>query len=191
MDQPNPSPAVEALLAQSRGGDRAAAGQLFEVLYGELRRRAQAILHGSTEVTLQPTVLVHEAWLRLVPRRGAAFQDRMHFLRVAAQAMRSVLVDHARARGADKRGGDRDRLPFDVLLSIYEDRAVDLLALDEGLRELERLDEQLSRVVEMRFFGGYEIAAIGEVLGVSASTVDRAWRTARSWLRARLEEREE
>lgn len=183
-----PSPNVDTLLTQSRGGDRAAAGQLFELLYGELRERAQVMLRGGGGVTLQPTLLVHEAWLRLVPGRTTEFENRMHFLRVAAHAMRSVLVDHARARAADKRGGDLERVPFDALLSIYEDRAVDMVGLDEALSQLTEIDEQMARVVELRFFGGLEVKEIGAVLGVSPSTVDRSWRIARAWLRTRLEE---
>lgn len=190
METPSPEPAtVTSLLARARAGEGGAASQLFDLLYGELRARAHAILGGAGGATLQPTVLVHEAWLKLVPGKQQDIQDRAHFLRLCATAMRSVLVDHARARKADKRGGDRRRVPIDDLCAVYQDRAVDILALDDALRRLGELDEQLPRVVELRFFAGLDVAAVAEVMAVSPSTVERAWRTARTWLRAELADR--
>jgi RNA polymerase sigma factor (TIGR02999 family) len=190
--EPTPTPKPDAdtvtnLLALVSTGDDAAASRLFGLLYGELRERARGILRNQN-ATLQPTALVHEAWLRLVPGKQQPLNDRGHFLRLAAKAMRSVLVDHVRARGADKRGGSRNRVAFDEVCSLYEDRAVDLLTLDEALTKLHVLDDQLLQIVELRFFAGLELDAIAEVLGVSRSTVDRGWRTARTWLRATLGE---
>lgn len=189
MHLPTPEPApITSLLARARTGEAEAASQLFDRLYGELRERARAILGGAGGATLQPTVLVHEAWLKLVPGKQNSIQDRNHFLRLAASAMRSVLVDHARARQTGKRGGEHKRLAIDDVCAVYEDRAVDILGLDEALHRLGQLDEQLPRVVELRFFAGLEVAAVAEVLQVSISTVERAWRTARTWLRAELGE---
>lgn len=180
---------MTTLLARVRDGDSDAASALFDLLYGDLRARAHAILRADAGATLQPTALVHEAWLKLVPGKQPSIQDRSHFLRLAASAMRSVLVDHARARATGKRGGGAQRVAIDDLCAVYQDRAIDLVALDDALSRLGRFDEQLARVVELRFFAGLEVAAVAETLAVSASTVERAWRTARTWLRAELGER--
>lgn len=186
MTGPSPQPdTVADLLARVGAGDSEAAARLFGLLYADLRQRAHAILRDK-DATLQPTALVHEAWLRLMPGRAPAIADRGHFLRLGARAMRSVLVDHARARRTGKRGGDRNRVEFDEVCSIYEDRAVDLLALDEALRGLGELDPQLLQLVELRFFAGLEVDAVAEVLAVSRSTVERGWRTARAWLRSTM-----
>lgn len=187
-DAPDPA-AITQMLAQAGAGDAAAASQLFDLLYGELRQRAHAILRDEAGVTLQPTALVHEAWLKLVPGKHAQIQDRAHFLRLAAAAMRSVLVDHARARNADKRGGGRQRVLLDGICDVYEGRALDLVALDDALQRLAQLDEQLARVVELRFFAGLEVADAAQALAVSTSTVERAWRTARTWLHKELSPR--
>ncbi len=176
---------VTVLLRRSRAGDAAATSELFEQLYAELRARAQQIA-GGAGATLQPTALVHEAWLKLVPDRAPAFNDRVHFMRAAAAAMRSVLVDHIRARKTRKRGGDLVRIELDALADLYETRAVDLLALDEALRRLAAMDPQLAQVVELRFFAGLEMRDIAAALDVSLSTVERGWCTARAWLRTEL-----
>lgn len=176
---------VTALLRRSSDGDPAAASALFEQLYGELRARAQLVA-GRAGATLQPTALVHEAWLKLVPERSPSFADRAHFLRAAAAAMRSVLVDHIRARRTQKRGGDLQRVDLDAVADVYDARAVDLLGLDEAMARLAALDPQLAQIVELRFFAGLQMQEIGPVLAVSTSTVERGWRTACAWLRAEL-----
>lgn len=179
-----PSPVTE-LLVRSRQGDPAATSALFEQLYGELRARA-ALVAADASATLQPTALVHEAWLKLVPQRQAPFVDRLHFLRAAAAAMRSVLIDHVRARRTQKRGGDALRLQLDDLADLYAERAVDLLTLEDALQRLAALDAQLAQVVELRFFAGLEMREVAAALGASLSTTERAWRTARAWLHAEL-----
>lgn len=176
---------VTALLRRASDGDQAAASELFAQLYAELRARAQSVAHRA-DATLQPTALVHEAWLKLVPDRAPSFADRTHFLRAAAAAMRSVLVDHIRARRTEKRGGDRQRVELDAIADVYDRRAVDLLGLDESLQRLAAMDPQLAQIVELRFFAGLQMQEIGPVLGVSTSTVERGWRTASAWLRAEL-----
>lgn len=177
---------VTALLRRSSDGDPAAASALFEQLYGELRARAQLVA-GRAGATLQPTALVHEAWLKLVPERSPSFADRAHFLRAAAAAMRSVLVDHIRARRTQKRGGDLQRIDLDAVAAVYDERAVDLLGLDEAMARLAGFDPQLAQIVELRFFAGLQMQEIGPVLAVSTSTVERGWRTACAWLRAELQ----
>lgn len=176
---------LTALLHRATAGDGAAASALFDVLYADLHARAQRVA-SDANATLQPTALVHEAWLRLVPDRAPAFADRAHFLRAAGAAMRSALVDHVRARNAQKRGGGRQRVELDAIADVYQERALDLLALDDALRRLAERDAQLAQVVELRFFAGVPMQDIGSVLGCSTSTVERAWRTASAWLRAEL-----
>lgn len=187
---PDQDPAsVTVLLRRAGNGDPGAASALFQLLYEELRARAHRILHtGQGGSTLQPTLLVHEAWLKLCPGQQPAFHDRAHFLRVAASAMRSVLVDHMRARATQKRGGGNRRLEVDELCAAFADRADDLLALDEALTRLAARDATSARVVELRFFAGLPIAETAAALGVSTATVERSWRAARAWLRAELDD---
>ncbi|MCB9882574.1 MAG: sigma-70 family RNA polymerase sigma factor [Planctomycetes bacterium] len=178
---------IKELLGRAESGDRIAADQLYEVLYDDLRTRAHLILdRKAAGVTLQPTVLVHEAWLKLMRREETGWNDRAHFLRVAAKAMRSILVDHARSRKARKRGSDRTRVELEHVVELYEQRAHDLVSLDDALARLTAFDAELGRLVELRFFGGLTIEETARVLGVSASTVERGWRTARAWLKAEL-----
>ncbi|MCA8952761.1 MAG: sigma-70 family RNA polymerase sigma factor [Planctomycetes bacterium] len=174
------------LLDRLRDGDTAAASALFELLYADIKRRAQRIA-ADANATLQPTALVHEAWLKLVPERAPTFADRAHFLRAAAAAMRSVLVDHIRARNTRKRGGAVAHVDVAAVADIYEQRAIDLLGLDEAMRRLAEFDPQLAQIVELRFFAGVPAPEIAAVIGVSASTVERGWRTACAWLRAELD----
>lgn len=177
---------VTSLLQRVREGDDAAASALFEQLYAELRARARAVAE-SAGATLQPTALVHEAWLKLVPDRSPAFADRLHFLRAAAAAMRSVLVDHIRARNSQKRGGNAVRVELDAIADLYTDRAIDLLSLEDAMQRLGALDPQLAQVVELRFFAGLEMRDVAAALETSLSTAERAWRTARAWLRTELQ----
>jgi RNA polymerase sigma factor (TIGR02999 family) len=193
MDRPEPSePAgprgdVTALLALFRAGDREAEGRLYELLQDQLRRLARNQLNGSADQhTLQPTALVHEAWLR-VSRAGVAKPaDRGHFIAVAARAMRSALVDHARRKLAAKRGGEHARRPLDEALdrtlALCEEGGVDPIGLDDALEKLAAEEPRQARVVELRFFGGLTTAETAEVLDVSRATVVRDWELARHWL---------
>ena len=137
--------------------------------------------------TLQPTALVHEAFLRLVPEGGAPqLEGRAHFLRVAARAMRRILVDHARARDADKRGGGRRPVALDDVLEAFAERDLDVLELSDAVEKLGAVDPELARLVELRFFAGLTIAETAAALGVSTPTVERHWRVARLWLAREL-----
>jgi RNA polymerase sigma-70 factor, ECF subfamily len=160
--------------------------------YDELRRLATGYLSRERRAhTLQPTALVHEALARLMAGRGAgalAGMDRGEYVAAVARAMRLVLVDHARRRGAQKRGGARHRVPLDDSLALYEESASDLLALDEALERLAALDPELARMVELRFFGGLTEEETAREMGVSSRTVTRAWRFARVWLARELGE---
>lgn len=174
-------------LSQLAAGDARAADELFGLVYTELRSLAGSYLRGGGSQTLQPTALVHEAYLRMISAdAGEGWSSRAHFLGVAAKAMRSVLVDHVRARGARKRGGELQRVPLDDLVEQLEQSGSDLVALDDALGALAELDSELARLVELRFFGGLTIEETAKVLEVSTATVERSWRTARLWLRARL-----
>lgn len=176
------------LLVAASQGEPGAAEALFAVVYADLRRVAAAYLKRERQGhTLQPTALVHEAYCRLVDADGIAFTDRHHFYAVAARAMRRILVDHARARGAAKRGGGAGRLPLDRLPELPEERDAWLEALDDVLQDLARLDERQARMVELRFFGGLTIEETAAALGVSHATVERDWKVARAWLARELE----
>jgi RNA polymerase sigma factor (TIGR02999 family) len=168
-------------------GHRDALAPLLPLVYDELRRLAdRALGRERPGHTLQPTALAHEAYLRLVAQRAPRWQHRAHFLAMAAQIMRRILVDHARARHAAKRAGQRARLTLTGLAAYTPERSVDLEALDEALARLAALDERQSRIVEFRFFGGLSIDETAEVLGISPATVKREWTMAKAWLRRAL-----
>jgi RNA polymerase sigma factor (TIGR02999 family) len=174
---------VTAILAAMRSGEAGAMEELIPVVYDELRRLAGAYLRRERAGhTLEPTALVHEAYLRLAGGADPGWRDRPHFLRCAAQVMRHVLVDSALSRKSQKRGGGRERVPFEAITVAFEDRAIDLVALDEALKKLAAFDEQKSRVVELRFFGGLSIPETAEALAISHATVEREWKVARAWL---------
>lgn len=177
---------VGRLLARSRDGETKAREELFAVVYSELRGLAGALMRDQAkEHTLQATALVHEAYMRLLPGAESGWENERHFRLVAARAMRSVLVDHARARAAVKRGGDRVR----VQTSEFQDLTSsdhDLLSIEDVLGRLESLDSRASQVVEMKCFGGFNHEEIGESLGVSSRSVDRLWRFARAWIMKEL-----
>jgi RNA polymerase sigma-70 factor, ECF subfamily len=174
---------VTQILHDWSGGDREAPERLMPHVYDELRRLARSFLARERGGhTLQPTALVNEAYLRLVDQTRVNWQNRAHFYGIAASMMRRVLIDHARAHAADKRGGAAVRLSIDDIQLPLEQRAAGLVALDEALERLSRMDERKGRIVELRFFGGLSDEEIAEVLGVSTRTVLRDWKTARLWL---------
>lgn len=164
--------------------------ELVEAAHNELRRLARRHLRGERlDHTLQPTALVHEAYLRLVPGHEAEWADRAHFLRCAARAMRRILIDHARRRNRDKRGGDRRRIPLESGVAFAADQQPDIvLALDEALARLAELDPRQAEIVELLYFSGMTQPEAADALGVSARTVNREWRLARAWLRAEVAE---
>ena len=168
-------------------GDRAAESELLSRLYDDLRSVARGYLERERAGhTLQPTALIHEAYLKLVRSDVSGVDSRRGFLGIAARAMRQILVDHARTRGRVRRGGDRLRVTLDHVLDAHHEQGVDVLELEECLARLEQLDARKARVVEMRFFGGYRHSEIADVLGISEKTVESDWRMARAWLRDAL-----
>ena len=153
------------------------------LVYEELRRLARDYLRGErSDHTLQPTALVHEAFLRMVDQSSMKWQNRAHFYGLSAQLMRHILVDHARARVAAKRGGVAQRMPFDDAKFLSTDRPTDLIALDDALKGLAEIYPRKSQVVELKFFGGLSVEEIAEILQVTAKTVSRDWNFARLWL---------
>jgi len=178
---------VTALLVDWGRGDTSARDQLLPLVYAELRRIAARQL-GRERVnhTLQPTALVHEMYLRLVDQRQVDWQDRAHFLGVAAQTMRRILVDHARRHDARKRGDGVQCVSIDDAREIAASQEMPLLALDHALDRLSALDPELARIVELRAFGGLTIEEAAHVLKVSPSTAKREWRTAKAWLNREL-----
>ena len=175
------SQSVTQLLINASAGDQDALNALFPIVYAEMRRLAAAYLRRERGHTLQSTALVHEAYLRLIDQR-VSWQNRAHFLGIAAQTMRRVLLDHAKRRAASKRGGGQLTLRIDEVILSGKDRDLNVIALDQALSQLEKLDPLRSRIVEMRFFGGLSNEETAEVLGVSAPTVQRQWAGARAWL---------
>ena len=174
---------VTELLARWNDGDVAARDALIPLVYEELRRLARKCLAGQSSAhTLQPTALVHEAYLRLVNREEVRWQDRLHFFVAAAQMMRQILVDHARMRSAAKRGGNAITVVLDENLGIPSGSNLDLIALDEAMTRLAQLDARQSRIVELRFFGGLSIEETAQIIDISPATTKREWTTARLWL---------
>jgi RNA polymerase sigma factor (TIGR02999 family) len=182
---------VTELLQHWKQGDEQALGALLPVVYKELRRLAHYHLQSERpDHTLQSTALVHEAYLRLMGGRPGELQNRAHFIAVASRLMRQVLVDYARGRRADKRDGGC-RIELDDLAGLPVNGDAELLALNEALEELSRVDERQAKIVEMKFFGGLSAPEISQVLGVSRATVDRDWSTARVWLHRQMSRRAE
>jgi RNA polymerase sigma factor (TIGR02999 family) len=181
---------VTTLLDAIRTGDAGARGKLVELVYVELRRLASGLMRRERPGhTLQPTALVHEALLRLLhPDVLGGAQNRAQFLAAAARAMRRVLVDHARGRAADKRGGGQGPVPLDEALDYFARQHLDVVAVHEALDELAGLHERQSQVVELRFFGGYTVEEVASLLQVSVSTVESDFRKATAFLRSRLAE---
>jgi RNA polymerase sigma factor (TIGR02999 family) len=183
LSSPHQQQDVTRLLADWSKGDHRALEELTPLVYAELRRLASRFLRRERpDHTLQSTALVHEAFLRLVDQRSVQWQNRAHFFGVAAQLIRRILVDYARSRQTAKRGADAIKLSLDEALGVTERRDLDLVALDDALNNLARLDPQQSRIVELRFFTGLSIEETAEVLGVSPATVKREWVTAKALL---------
>lgn len=189
--QPLPSALITRWLADWRQGDENARDQLFAVIHPQLRQiAAQFLRHERPDHTLEPNALVNELYLRLIGAQSITYQDRAHFFAVAARTMRRILIDHARARVAGKRGGEQERVNLSAVdgwnpVECNED----ILALDELLAKLETADLRAARVVELRFFGGLSEAKVAEALSVSVITVKRDWKVARAWLISRLQSR--
>lgn len=174
---------ITRLLSAAREGNRGAFDEVFALVYSEIRRIAQRQLRRVNRMeTLNTTAVVHEAYLKLAGSPAASSEDRSHFFNLAAAAMRQVLVDHARARQRDKRGGGVRPLPLDEGEAAAAAPAIDVLGLDEALSRLARMNDRLSRVVELRFFGGLSVEETAKVIGVTDRTVKRDWRTARAFL---------
>ncbi|HUO07036.1 MAG TPA: sigma-70 family RNA polymerase sigma factor [Phycisphaerae bacterium] len=178
---------VTVVLEQMRNGDKNAADKLLPLVYDEFRALARHYLaQERANHTLQPTALVHEAYMKLVDQTRVDWQGRSHFFAVAAQAMRRILVDHARSRQRDKRGGGRARVILDEAVALSPQKDEDVLALDEALERLAALDPRQAKVVELRFFGGLSVEEVAEALGVSKRTVEGDWTFARAWLSREL-----
>ena len=182
MDETSPNQITEQLIAWSKGDD-AALEQLIPAVYQELRRMADHYLRGEDSGhSLQPTALVHEAYLRLIDQTKVEWQNRAHFFGVAAQMMRRILIDHAKAKHRVKRGGTAVKVMLDENANFTHERASELLALDDALQRLARMDERKSRIVELRYFGGLTVEETAQVLGISDKTVMRDWNLAKAWL---------
>ena len=175
---------ITRLLEECRAGDQSALEALFPLVYDELRAVAQRHLRRERrDHTLQATSLVHEAYLRLIDQDKQQWQNRSHFLSLAATAMRRILINHAHQSRAQKRGGNHQRVTLFEAVSVFEEQATDLLGLDEALDRLATFDPLKSRVVELRFFGGLTVEETARILELSTRTVERNWRLARAWLR--------
>jgi RNA polymerase sigma-70 factor, ECF subfamily len=192
MNSPSSSGEATVLLDRLRGGDADAGRELLPILYDELRQIAARQFKGQrADHTLQPTVLVHEAFLRLVGKPATAFADRAHFFAVAATAMRQILVNHARASNTQKRGGGGKAVGLEHDVADSGDAAgsagqIDVLALHEALEKLAQIDERKHRVIELRFFAGLTVDEIAQAMGLSKTTIESEWRAARAWLNMTL-----
>jgi RNA polymerase sigma factor (TIGR02999 family) len=175
---------VTELLRQWNGGDSDVADELLPLVYDELRRRAAAYMRRErNNHTLQPTALVHEAYMKLATQHNAKWNDREHFYAIASQVMRRILVDHAKTRHRQKRGGSNENLPLEeALLAGADATNVDLIALDEALSRLAKIDPEQERLVELRYFGGLSLDDAAKTLGVSRATAAREWQIAKAWL---------
>jgi RNA polymerase sigma-70 factor, ECF subfamily len=180
---------ITQLLHRLEAGDRSGVDRLFSAVYQELRNMAAKCFQREAKGnTLQPTALVHEAYMKLVDQKAVDWQGRTHFFAVAAQAMRRILVDHARQRGAAKRGGGQKRLQLDDQLVSGFQPNDDILAVDEALSKLAQLDPRQAELVELRFFGGLSVDEAADALGISKRAAEREWTMVRAWLRRELSE---
>ena len=177
------SPDVTQLLRNWQDGDQTARDQFLGIVYDELRRQAARYLRRErADHTLQPTALVHEAYLQLIDQSRVNWESRAHFFGAAARLMRRILVDHARAHQAEKRGSGEEKLALNEAIAVPESKDLNILALNDALEELARLDERQSRIVELRYFGGLSIEETATITGVSPATVKREWAMAKVWL---------
>ena len=183
-----PSDNITHLLIEVSNGDRAAVDLLLPVIYDELRKLAANYLRRErVDHTLQPTALVHEAYMRLIDQSRVNWQNRAHFFGVAAQIMRRLLVDHARKHNAEKRGQDFQKLSLDENIDRAVERSAELIALDDALKTLATIDAQKARMVELRYFGGLSIEETADVMGVTPTTIKRHWRFAKAWLHGEMQ----
>jgi RNA polymerase sigma factor (TIGR02999 family) len=174
---------VTQLLIDWSNGDKTALDKLVPIVEQELRRLAHHYMRGERQGhTLQTTALVNEAFVRLANRKRIQWQNRAHFFGIAAQLMRTILVDHARSHSCAKRGGDAEKIELNEALVVSQQKASEVIALDEALKELELIDPRQSRIVELRFFGGLTVEEAAEVLHVSPVTIKREWSSAKAWL---------
>jgi RNA polymerase sigma factor (TIGR02999 family) len=182
-----PADQTTAILHDLARGNKDAAHRLMPLVYDELRRLADnCFRHRAPGQTLQPTAVVHEAYIKLIDQTVADYRSRSHFIAVAATAMRQILIDGARRRTARKRGGGRQRVALDDAVAVTPGRPTDLLELDDAMRRLAGLDERKAKIVELRFFGGLSIKETAEALDLARSTVTEDWRMARAWLACEL-----
>jgi RNA polymerase sigma factor (TIGR02999 family) len=180
---PNSRATVTQLLIGYSKGDRSALDEMLPLVYNELKRLASYYLNREREGhTLQTTALVHEAYLRLVDQQQVNWKNRSQFLGLAAEMMRRILVNHARDRGVQKRGGDAKRVSLSLVGESGDQPDIDLIAMDQALTQLSELDTRKGRIVELKFFGGMTTEETAEVLGISTATVEREWNHARAWL---------
>jgi RNA polymerase sigma-70 factor, ECF subfamily len=185
-------PDITAMLAAWNDGSAEALDRVIDIIYPELRRIARKHLaRRRPGESLESAVLANEAYLKLLHSGGIRCENRTHFLALCSQMIRRILIDHARSRGLAKRGGDAQRVPLDQVLLSAQARGIDVLALDEALETLARIDARKSRVVELRYFGGLSIEETAEALGVSVDTAKRDWRIARAWLLVELSGKQE
>lgn len=182
---------ITLLLQAASSGRREDLDALMAAIYQDMRRLAVSHMGGERrDHTLQPTALVHEAYVKLIDQHSTGWTDRLHFFAVASRIIRRILIDHARARQAEKRGGGATRVLIGDRDVAAPERGVDMIALDEALAELARIDEQQARIVELRYFGGCTVEEVAEILQIGKRTVDRHWQAARAWLFDRLSETE-
>jgi RNA polymerase sigma factor (TIGR02999 family) len=179
---------ITVWLRQWSGGNAEALDELMPIVYAELHRQAASYLRRErVGHTLQPTALINEVYLKLIDQKNVNWQNRAHFFGIAAQAMRRILVDHAKSRHRAKRGGNAENLPIEAAeFAISRTNSVDLVALDEALSRLAELDERQARIVELRFFSGMSVEETAEIMGISAATVKNDWRSAKAWLFSEL-----
>ncbi len=174
---------ITQLLLNWSKGDQAALDQLIPLVYPELRKLARRYMgRESPEHTLQTSALINEAYLRLVDQQAVEWNDRAHFFAVAAQVMRHILIDHARSHLYGKRGAGAQHIPLDEVAVVSQERATELVALDDALTSLAKIDKRKGKIIEMRFFGGLSVDETAEVMNVSPVTVMREWRAAKAWL---------
>lgn len=187
MSEENPGQITKMLL-ELTDGNREVVDQILPHIYSELRKLAGSYLRRErSDHTLQPTALVHEAYMKLIDQRQVKWQNRAHFFGIAAQVMRRILMDHARKHSAEKRGSGENAVSLeDEFIVVSKSRSADLIALDDALEELAKLDPQKAQIVELRYFGGLSIEETAEVMDVSVPTINRHWRTAKAFLHSQV-----